>query len=50
MDPMSYLASQHNDGLARRRAADGWSGRPTHRRPILRRIGRRARTRSPESD
>jgi hypothetical protein len=43
MDPMTFLASQHNDGLARRRSAEGWAPRTSRRGSVLRRIGRLAR-------
>jgi hypothetical protein len=40
MDPMSFLASQHNDGLARNNADAGWHVRPHRRRSLLRRVVR----------
>ena len=46
MDPMAHLATQFTEGLKRRRAANGWTGRP-NRRSIRDRVTRRNRPAGP---
>lgn len=49
MEPMAHLATQVTEGIKRRRAADGWGGRPNRRR-IRDRLARRSRPIGPPVD